>query len=485
MDDSNLIRVEGSDRHYSRNKVLVVLLIPLAMALMAISSINVALPAIETGIGASDSDLQWLLSGYALSFGITLVPAGRAGDILGRGTLFVTGVLLFAFASLSCGLATTPLWLNLSRLVQGIGSGLNSPQISGMITQYFVGHRRARAFGLFGLVIAMSVAAGPLTTGLIIQAFGPASGWRFSFLLNFPLGLIAVGLGLWWFPFETERKRRRADRSLPGPRLDLDPVGATLLASVVLCFMLPFMWRRPAAFALLAVGAVLLVLWVAWERRYQARGREPMVDLGLFSHTSFTVGSVISTLQFLGGTSIFAVVAIYLQTGLDVPAVYTGLIGLPNAALSALMAVVASRRALRLGRTLQPVALGLVLLGVLGCIGVSWGIETYGWAFWWLMAPLGVAGVGAGTMGSVNQTLSLIDIPHTVGGTASAIKQTGERIATAIGNAMVTAVFFSLATQGWTFAYQMSYLVIAAVIAAAMMVAAWDRRVHGAGVAGF
>lgn len=88
-------------------------------------------------------------------------------------------------------------------------------------------------------------------------------------------------------------------------------------------------------------------------------------------------------------------------------------------------------------------------------------------------------------MGSVNQTLSLIDIPHTVGGTASAIKQTGERIATAIGNAMVTAVFFSLATQGWTFAYQMSYLVIAAVIAAAMMVAAWDRRVHGAGVAGF
>ena len=107
-DDPNLIRVEGTDRVFRRSRILVVLLIPIAMALVAVSSINVALPTISHTLGATDSDLQWVLSGYALTFGISLVPAGRAGDVLGRGTFFVLGLLVFSLASLACGLAPNP-----------------------------------------------------------------------------------------------------------------------------------------------------------------------------------------------------------------------------------------------------------------------------------------------------------------------------------------------------------------------------------------
>ena len=213
-DDPNLIRVEGTDRVFRRGRILIVLLIPIAMALVAVSSINVALPSISSGLGATDTDLQWVLSGYALTFGISLVPAGRAGDVLGRGAFFVIGLLLFSVASLACSLAPTPEFLNVARFAQGIGAGLYNPQTMGMIQQYWRGMERARAFALFGMVVAVSVAVGPVLAGFIIQAFGPEIGWRASFLINFPLGLIGCVLALRWFPFGKERQRRAAKKAL-------------------------------------------------------------------------------------------------------------------------------------------------------------------------------------------------------------------------------------------------------------------------------
>ncbi len=479
------IRVPGTDRVFNRQLMLVPLLAILAMTMMAISSINVALPSIELSIGASEADLQWLLSGYALAFGIVLVASGRLGDVFGRSTYFVIGVALFTLGSLGCSLAHTPALLNGMRLLQGVGAGVSSPQVNGMILQYFSGRRRARAFALFGVVVSASVAIAPSITGLLIDWLGPDWGWRASFLWNVPIGLITVGLAARWLPFGAERGRRAARQRGEQVRthIDLDPVGMIGLSLVVLCVLLPFMLKRPAGFGLLAVGAVLLVGWVYWERGYKNAGHEPMVDLYLFGYRSFTNGILVSGTQFLGGTSIFAVLALFLQSGLGAPALIVGLIGLPNAVASAFSSMWAGEHVLDSGRRNIVLAFVVYLVGIIGAIvlaqftGADGGPIHYAW----LAVPLILTGYGVGVINSSNQTLSQQHIPPAVGGTAGAVKQVAERIGTAIGNAMITAVLFSLATTDWVLGFTAAYGVIALILSVALIFAIIDLRMLGDG----
>ena len=482
-EDRNTIRVEGSDRVFHRLKILFVLLLPLAMALMAVSSVNVALHSIETSLGASGTDLQWILSGYALAFGISLVPSGRAGDALGRGSLFVVGLAVFVLGSLASGLAPTPLLLNAARIVQGIGAGLFNPQIVGMIQQYFSGGGRAKAFALFGLVISASVAIGPVVAGAIIAAVGPEAGWRWAFLFHNPLGVAGIVLALAWFPFGAERRRRalrRAGGHERPARVDLDPVGSLLLAAAVLSVMLPFMVRDvPAMWALLVVAGLLLAAWSRWERRYQASGGQPMVDLDLFRYASFRNGTVISGTMFLGVATTFVIVALFLQNGLRVSPLETGLVGLPNAIVSAYFSWWSGSRVMSSGRRIVVGSLLAMALGSVLSIGVVWLIVTYGISFWWLAVPLILNGAGMGAMGSANQTLSLEDVPVTAGGTAGGVKQTVERVATAIGNAAITGVFFLGHTlQGWPTAFAVAFAAIAGCLLVAAVFAIRDDRYH-------
>src|SRR5690625_3220638 len=165
-----------------RGRMLLVLLTAIFMSLIAVSIVNVAVPSIQDGLNASDLDIQWILSGYALTFGVVLVAAGRAGDILGRGGIFVAGLVLFVLSSIAAGFAPDALWLNVARFVQGVASGLVNPQGVGMIQQYFRGAERGQAFGYFGTAVGLSVAIGPVLGGLLIDMGGPAIGWRLTFL---------------------------------------------------------------------------------------------------------------------------------------------------------------------------------------------------------------------------------------------------------------------------------------------------------------
>ncbi|MGA4669135.1 MFS transporter [Propionibacteriaceae bacterium Y1923] len=477
MTDPNLIRVEGTERTFHRLKVLAVLLLPLSMSLMALSAVNVALPTIEVGLGASPTDVQWILSGYALAFGVSLIPAGRAGDVLGRGTWFLIGLVLFLGASLVCGLAPNPLVLNAARIVQGVGAGIFSPQVTGMIQQYFTGQGRAKAFALFGLVISASVAVGPVLTGTIIQAIGPEDGWRWAFFIYIPIGLLAVVLGLLWFPFENERRRRAGAPELVGRKLDLDPVGSVILTLAILCLMFPFMAHAAWAWWLLPAAPVLAWLWVRWERAYAARGGAPMVDLSLFAYRSFRNGMLVSGTMFLGVASTFAVGAIFLQSGLGVAVVLVGLVGLPNAIVSAFSSVWSVRYVLSHGRQLIVAMLLLMATGTLLSIGV--GLLVPHGAPWWLLSlTLMLNGFGMGVVGSANQTLAMQDVPPQHGGTAGGIKQTVERIGAALGNAMVVGVLFTLVPRGWTTAFAGAYGMILVCILAAAALAVLDERQH-------
>ena len=217
-----------------RWRILAVLMVSIFMTLVSVSIVNVALPSIRLGLDASQSDLQWVLSGYALTFGVVLVAAGRAGDIMGRGGLFLIGIAVFTLSSVAAGLAPNAEWLNAARFAQGIGSGLLNPQGLGMIQHYFRGDARGRAFGYFGTTVGLSVTIGPVLGGLLIELGGPELGWRLTFLVNVPIGITAIVLGLLWFPRPLIVRLPRTGSGLRS----LDPVGAALLALAMVssCF---------------------------------------------------------------------------------------------------------------------------------------------------------------------------------------------------------------------------------------------------------
>lgn len=453
-----------------RPRILAVLLASLFLSLVAVSIINVALPAIQRDLDASSASLQWVLSGYALSFGVVLVAAGRAGDLFGRERLFLAGMVLFTLASLLAALAPSALLLNLARVLMGVGSGLVNPQVSGLIQQHYQGRERARAFGYFGGVVGLAVSIGPVMGGLLIGLLPEGIGWRSTIGINVPIGAVIILLSLRWLDL-------RPSRTATDHRSrDLDPVGALLLAVVVLLVMLPFMiaGQSPWAWLLLPAGLLLGGGWLLWERRYLARGHAPMVDLRLFRIRSFSLGALMIGVYFTGGTTIWVIQAQLVQQGLGHSALAASLLGLPGAILSAISAQIGGRLVTRIGRWTVVIGILIVLTGLSATLLSTPHIVDGTLPLWVLGAVMAPIGFGAGLVTSPNQTLTLREVPIADGGTAAAIMQTGQRIGTAVGSAAITGVYFALLPQGAARAADTAYLIIGGIFLLALAVALVD-----------
>lgn len=473
-------------------RILSVVLVPLFMSLLSVSIVNVVLPSISDSIGASTSALQWVLSGYTLAFGVLLVPGGRAGDVFGRGRLFVIGVIVFGVGALAAGLSPDPVTLNIARVLMGFGSGLLNPQTVGLIQQYFQGAARGRAFGMFGSVVGVSVAVGPVLGGALIALAGREWGWRLAFLVNVPIAAAAVLLAFLRFPASAwHGTAESSSASSPQPdsadsepegqaakrRVDLDPVGNILLALSILAIMLPFLERAagPWLFLLIPVGIVLVWIWVRWERRYARRGGTPMVELGLFRTRSFGAGTLLVTLYFLGVTSVWVVVAIFTQNGHGFTAIAAGMIGLPAAICSAISANLSGRFVTRVGRPLVVAGTAVCIVGLASSIVIVWLNSAIGLNLWWLLLTLSFVGIAQGMVISPNQTLTLAEVPIAYAGSAGGVLQTGQRIGTAIGIALLTALFFSFMERGgWNGAFMVCFAAIAVVVALAGVVGLYD-----------
>ncbi|AEV85882.1 major facilitator transporter [Actinoplanes sp. SE50] len=449
------------------------------MTLLDVSIVNVALPSIRAEEHLGSGELQWVLSGYALTFGLLLVPAGRYGDARGRRTAFIAGLAVFTLASAAAGLATGALWLIVARLVQGAAAGVVNPQVSGLIQQLFEPHERGKPFGLLGATIGISTAVGPLLGGLLIQLFGAEQGWRWIFYINVPIGLLAIVLGARWIPARPPEQREHES---------LDPVGVLLLGAGVFLLLLPLVqereWTGNAKWLLVvAATAVLAGFWV-WERRF-ARRSTPVVDLGLFRTRSYALGALVGILYFGGFTSIFFTYTLFLQNGLHYSALQAGLAITPFALGSAATAALGGRAVDRTGRTLVVAGLAVVAAGLAGTVLVLHVVDgtAAGWAS---VVPLLVAGLGSGLVISPNQTLTLSEVPVRRAGSAAAVLQTGQRIGAAIGIAGVGSVFFNrLAGHNgdWGLAFRTSLTVTIAFILAALLAAGADvlagrRREH-------
>ncbi|NYD44138.1 EmrB/QacA subfamily drug resistance transporter [Actinomadura luteofluorescens] len=448
-----------------RWQALSVCLVAAFMTLLDVSIVNVALPSIRAGLHASDAQLQWILSGYALTFGLVLVPAGRLGDARSRRAVFMSGLALFTVASAAAGLAPTILLLVLARLVQGVAGGILNPQVAGLIQQLFRGAERGRAFGALGAVIGIATAVGPLLGGGLIAIAGSAEGWRWVFYVNIPVGIAALFLA--W-------------RLLPAPvygqRQGLDPLGVLLLGAGVLCVLLPLVqeqqWRGALKWLLIPAGAALLVAFAAWERR----ARTPMVVLALFRLRSYTLGTAIALLYFAGFTAVFFIFTLYLQNGLGYSALGAGLAITPFAVGSGVASALGGRVVSRFGRHLVAAGLCLVLVG-LGAAWLAVELRPGAGVAWATAAPLLLAGLGTGLVISPNQTITLSEVDYTEGGSAAGVLQTGQRVGTAMGIAAVGAVFFAtLAGTGgeWAAAFRRGLIVVLGFVLAALVAAVAD-----------
>ena len=421
--------------HPHRWRILTVSLVIGFMALLDVSIVNVAIPSMRSGLDTSQGAIQWVVSGYALAFGLTLVAGGRLGDAYGRRRLMLVGLLAFVLTSAAVGLAPNVATVIAARLLQGASAGLLTPQNSGLIQQLFRGAERGKAFGLFGLTVSVSAASGPVLGGLIIALAGTEDGWRYLFLINVPIGILAAALVMRLVPNRTDR---------PDASARLDVVGAVLLGLTVLCLLYPVVRVESSAYGALPVLVGVPVfgwMFVRWERRLVASGRPPLLDVSLLGRLpGYANGLGVGALYFTGYTGTLLVLSVYLQEELGLSALHTGLLMAPFAVGSAISAPLTGRVVTRAGRIVTVLALSMTMLGIAVAAIV---IPHQGSGTLWLVCvpTLLFTGLGGGAVISPNMTLSLSEVPPRMGGAAGGALQTGQRIGTAIGAAILMTVY--------------------------------------------
>jgi EmrB/QacA subfamily drug resistance transporter len=413
------------------------------MVMLDTTIVNVALPAFTVSLGADDAQLSWIVTGYTLASGISLIPAGRLGDRIGHKPVFLIGLAVFTAASLWCGLAQSAEELVVARVVQGLGGGIYYPTVTSFIQVLYSGRARGRAFGLMGSVIGVTTALGPLVGGIFLQTLGLQEGWRWIFWVNIPIGLVVLVAGAILLP------RGR----VPGEqRAGLDPFGIALVSVGLIAITLPLVQTGeggwPAwTWGLIPVGIAVLVWFFAWERRVQRRGRAPLVPPHLFVHRSFTGGVVNGTAFFAAFTTIFFVLSIYWQSTLGFTALETGLMMVPNSLASVAGAFLSERATHRFGRGVLVIGAALVAVGLIALTLVIALVpgDQVNWLT--VLLPTVAVGFGAGYFIAPNTQFIVATVDPSEAGAAAGVVSTVQRLGAALGIAIIAAVFFGVSAS--------------------------------------
>jgi EmrB/QacA subfamily drug resistance transporter len=396
------------------------------MLLLDITIVNVALPAIQSDLHASFSDLQWVVDAYALMLASVLLVSGSVADIIGRRRVFVTGLVLFSAASLACGLATTPTMLTLARAVQGIGGAMLFATSLALLAHAFTGRERATAFGVWGATIGGAVAIGPLVGGALTDSLG----WEWIFFVNVPIGIAAAFFTL-----------AKVDESKDPSTRAVDWLGAVVFSGAL--FMLVFAlirgneegWSSAPIVALLVGSAVALFLFVVIERR----SSQPMLDLKLFRKPAFVGASVTAFVLSASMFAMFLYIVLYIQNILGYTPFEAGVRFLPLSLVSFFAAPLAGRLSARLpARVLLGGGLVVVGIGLLLMNGIS---DSSDWTT--LLPGFIVSGAGIGIVNPNLAQAAIAVVDPRKSGMASGINNTFRQVGIATGIAALGAIFQS------------------------------------------
>jgi MFS family permease len=450
-------------RHPGR--ALAALLGALFLGNVDVAIANIAGPAIHSGLRASGGELELIVSGYTLAYAVLLVTGARLGEARGYRPVFLAGLGGFIVASLACGLAPTAALLVVARIAAGAAAALMVAQVLTGIQVSFAGKARARALGLYTLVLSAGAVAGQSLGGLLISANVLGTSWRPAFLVNVPVGVALLGLS--W---------RNLPAGTRGPYLTrhLDPAGVAALSAAVLLLTVPLVLGRDAgwpAWSLACLGASVPAFAVLWklETAVSAHGGRPLVDPRLLARPAIGWGLASQAAATATYFAILFTLALYLQQGLGKSPAYSGLALVSWVAAFGVPGPLLGRCSGRVRALAAPGGAALLAVGYAGLAATLYAGDTSGLV---LMALLGVAGLGLGATfaGMLSQLTGAVTSAHAAD--ISGLFNTTTRLGGVIGTAAAGTAYLALvhrpgqAVHG--FALLCTALAVTAGVAAAM-----------------
>lgn len=408
------------------------LLIGVFMNLLDATIVIIALPSIQIGLDASFSALHWVMAIYVMAFAAGLLPFGRLGDVIGRRRIFVLGLIGFTLASAACGFAPNIETLIAARFLQGVGGAMMTPQVLAIIHATFPNELKSKSIGAFGMVSGIAAASGPLIGGMLIALNVLDLGWRLVFLINIPLGLIAIFGALKYLPVDEVKTKAQ-----------IDWPGVVIFAGIIALFTFPLIEAEHLGwsfwFFIMLGGAVILtaVFW-HWQHYLSAHNRLQTLPVTLLRKTEFLSGLGFLSCLFTGIAGVIVTFAITLQNGLGLSPMATGIV-LAAHPIGAMLAASATGKfgnrwlLLRISAGVMMLLLGMVWLRLV-ITGTSSGAP--------LIAPLLIVGLGIGTatIAMFQYLLALVE-PQDAGAGSGAM-QTFQQIGILLGIAAIGQLFF-------------------------------------------
>ena len=434
---------DATDPAAGRWIAMATLLVASFMNMIDVTIVNVAVPSLQHAFNATASQIEWVVAAYTMTFAVCLLPFGRMGDIYGRRKVFLAGVILFTLASALCGMAHSMPMLILSRVVQGVGGAMMVPQTLAIAQVLFAPHERAAAFSLFGLTAGLASVSGPVLGGFLIDSDIAGMGWRPIFLVNIPIGVIAVLGALRFIP------------DLSGDRnLRTDPAGILLAGITVFLLLFPLIEGREFGwpvwiFVMLAMSIPAGWAFVTWEHRQEQAGAPQLLPVQLLRNRNFVLGTALSTVLFSGIPGFFLVLAIYLQVGNGLTPLQSGLTTMPFSIGVLIASIISGRIGMKWPR--RRISAGAVLL-IIAMVWVRWAAGSMGADFDRIRfaLPLLAGGIGLGIAISPMFQTVLSNVPPRDAGSGSGALQAFQQAGGALGVALVGQIFFSEITSRMT-----------------------------------
>ncbi|MBT2368237.1 MFS transporter [Streptomyces sp. ISL-10] len=426
-----------------RHRLLILAICCMSLLIVSLDNtvLNVALPSLRDELDASFAGMQWTIDAYTLVLASLLMLAGSTADRIGRRRVFQAGLVLFTLGSLLCSLAPSLELLVAFRMVQAVGGAMLNPVAMSIITNTFTDPReRARAIGVWGGVVGISMAAGPLVGGLLVDTVG----WRSIFWVNLPVGLAALVLTWRYVPESRAPRPRRAD-----------PVGQ-LLVIVLLGSLTYAIIEADPAFAALSAGALAGLLL------YEPRRREPLIDLRFFRSLPFSGATVIAVCAFAALAGFLFVNTLYLQDVLGHSALRAGLYMLPMAGLTLVAAPLSGRLVGSRGPRL-PLLIAGTTMAASGLLFAAFEAET---SQVLMFAGYVLFGLGFGMVNAPITNTAVSGMPRAQAGVAAAVASTSRQVGQTLGVAVIGAVLAagvpsSAHSQGFAAASRPAWWIIA------------------------
>ncbi|WP_417692471.1 MFS transporter [Roseibium sp.] len=424
------------DLHFNPWLAAAVLLLANFMNLIDITIVNVGLPAIQAGLDASSTDLEWVSAGYVLTFSAGLLPFGRFGDLWGRHRVFQAGLIVFTLASVLCGFAPNIETLIVARLIQGVGAAMMVPQVLAIIHVIFPPEQKGKAFAMTGVITSLGAVAGPLIGGVLISADLWELGWRTIFLINLPIGALAIAGSFLLIPRIPAQAATRPDW-----------LGILLFGGFSVCLVLPLVEGRDFGwpwwtFAMMGCALPFGIGFYFWQFYCDRPGRSALMPRSLLTSPAFLSGLGIATAHFSGIAGMFFLLAVFLQSGFGLSPLMSGLLTVPFPVGVMLASTFGARLGTKNKTVWMAAGAALMCAGFLALriVVSSTGDEIISLSF---VIPLLLCGMG---MGAVVPTLFqsiMASVDNTSAGAGSGAMQAFQQAGTAFGIAVLGQIFFA------------------------------------------